>query len=164
MSSKSSSCSRDVGKSENLGDRYAFFIRDGVGYVIRDAATLSRLREIIKPQEDLGQQQAKVGAEQAAIGAKQAALGAKQAALGLQQAAAGGGERAAELAAQQRHLARQQEALADQQEPLAAQQRVLGEKQHAASKVARRALETLFDDSLRNGIARRRSVSSKKRK
>ena len=148
--------SHDIAASASLGRRYAFFERDGVGYVIRDADTLARTRRIIKPQEDLGEQQAKLGAEQAALGAKQAALGAKQAALGMQQAAAGSGARARELAAQQNELARAQEKLAAQQQPLAAQQRVLGEKQRDAAKIARRELEALFENAVRNGVATRR--------
>lgn len=143
------------GDSSNLGRRYAFFERDGVGYVIRDADTLARIGEIIKPQQDLGEQQAKLGAAQAAIGAKQASLGAKQAAVGLQQAGASNAARASQLAARQQELAQQQAALAGQQQPLAEQQRLLGEKQHAASKVARRALEKLFDDAIRTGVAKR---------
>lgn len=145
--------SRDVGRTTDLGTRYAFFERDGVAYVIRDAATLARTYEIIKPQEALGRQQAKLGAEQAALGAKQAALGAKQAALGIRQAAAPGD---AQLAAQQHALAEQQKLLADQQQPLARQQHALGEKQHAASKVALRELQKLFEDAIRRGVATRR--------
>jgi hypothetical protein len=147
--------SREIGRTANLGQRYAFFERDGVAYVIRDADTLVRIRAVIKPQEDLGERQAKLGAEQAALGAQQAALGAKQAALGLQEAASASSARSKELGARQRELARQQEKLAAQQEPLAEQQRVLGEKQHEASKVARRQLEKLFEDAIRSGIAKR---------
>src|SRR5215210_2788051 len=87
-----------------LGRHYAYFVRDGVAYVIDDANTLATIRRIVKPQEELGAQQAKLGAQQAALGAKQAALGAKQAALGAQQATAGSSSRQRELSVQQREL------------------------------------------------------------
>src|SRR5215210_5985163 len=109
----------DVDDRADLGRHYALFTRDGVRYVIHDAATLERVRKIIGPQIELGKQQAKLGGEQAALGAKQAALGAKQAALGAQQAATRSTERARELAAGQRELAGQQQELAEQQRPLA---------------------------------------------
>jgi hypothetical protein len=138
------------------GGRYAYFERDGVGYMIRDEATLARLRKIVKPQEELGEQQAKVGAEQAALGAKQAALGARQAALGMQQASAGSSARQRELGAQQHALAEQQRELARQQEPFAEQQRILGQKQREAGRVARRQFEKVFDEAIRSGVAKRR--------
>jgi hypothetical protein len=147
--------SDDFAETANLG-HYAFFERDGVGYVIRDVDTLARIRQIVKPQADLGRQQAKVGSEQAALGAKQAALGVKQAALGMKQAATSNDVRARELVEQQRDLSRQQQKLSEQQMPLAEQQRVLGEKQSDAAKASRRQLEKLFDDAIRNGLAKRR--------
>jgi hypothetical protein len=139
-----------------LGRHYVYFTRDGVAYTIDDDATLAQIRRIVKPQTELGEQQAKLGAEQAALGAKQAALGAKQAALGVQQAAAGSSARQRELGEQQRELGRQQRELSEQQRPLGEQQRILGEKQRGASRAARRQFEQLFDDAIRNGVAKRR--------
>ena len=148
--------SRDLAETADLGRQYAYFERDGLGYVIRDVDTLARIHEIVQPQVDLGEQQAKLGAEQAALGARQAALGAKQAALGMKQAASASSDHARELAEQQRELGRQQQKLAEQQRPLGAQQRVLGEKQREAAKTARKQLEKLFEDAVRSGLAKRR--------
>lgn len=148
--------SDDFAEVANLGRQYAFFERDGVGYVIRDVDTLARIRKIVKPQTDLGRQQAKLGSEQAALGAKQAALGVKQAALGMKQAATTSSVQARELSAQQSDLSRQQQKLSEQQVPLGEQQRVLGEKQSDAAKASRRQLEKLFEDAIRNGLAKRR--------
>jgi hypothetical protein len=148
--------SDDFAEETALGKQYASFQRDGVAYVIRDAATLTRIRQIVKPQEEIGRQQAKLGAEQAALGAKQAALGVKQAALGVQQAATTSTARMNELAQQQNALSRQQQKLSDQQQPLGEQQRALGEKQREAAKKSKRELEVLFEDAIRTGVARRR--------
>jgi multidrug efflux pump subunit AcrA (membrane-fusion protein) len=146
--------SSDISRNATHGRHYAFFERDGVGYVIRDAATLDRLRKIVEPQTDLGRQQAKLGAEQAALGAKQAELGAKQAALGMKQAAAADSARARELAGQQHELSQKQHRLSEQQQPLAEQQRILGEKQREAAKTARREMEKVFEEAVRSGVAK----------
>ena len=139
-----------------LGTHFAAFERDGVQYVIRDAATLARLRKVLQPQVALGAQQAKLGSQQAAIGARQAALGSKQAALGTKQATARSSERQRELAEGQRELAEQQRELADEQRPLAEQQRILGEKQRQAGRESKRQLEKIFEEAIRSGVAKRR--------
>jgi hypothetical protein len=148
--------SDDVAETASLGRQYAFFERDGVGYVIRDVDALARIRKIVKPQADLGRQQAKLGSKQAALGAKQAALGVRQAALGMKQAATSSSVQARELTEQQRDLSREQQKLSEQQMPLGEQQRVLGEKQRDAGKTARQQLEKLFEDAIRSGLAKRR--------
>lgn len=148
--------SDDADHATGLGRYYAFFERDGVAYVIDDESALARIRKIVKPQTELGRQQAKLGTQQAALGMKQAALGAKQAALGAQQAATTSGARSRALAGKQRELSDQQRDLSDQQRPLGEQQRVLGAKQREASREARQLLEQLFDDAVRDGVAKRR--------
>ncbi|HVG25873.1 MAG TPA: hypothetical protein VND45_17075 [Thermoanaerobaculia bacterium] len=139
----------------DLGGRYAYFERDGVAYVIRDAATLDQLRAILRPQVELGEQQAALGRQQAALGEKQAAIGQRQAELGMQQVGASG-ERSRRLHVRQRELAAQQSELADQQRPLGEQQRVLGARQREASRVAKPKLEKIFADAIRTGIAKKR--------
>jgi len=145
---------RDVHAS-TLGRHYATFERDGVGYIIRDEATLARLRKAMQPQLKLGREQARLGEQQAELGARQAALGTRQAALGTQQAISRA-DQSRRFEAQQQELARQQEKLADEQRPLADAQRVLADKQRVAAREGRRQIEKIFDEAIRNGIAKRR--------
>lgn len=146
---------RDAPDVDDLGRHFAYFERNGAGYVIRDAATLQRIERVLQPQVDLGNEQARLGQQQAALGSKQAALGAKQAALGIEQIGASGA-RARELQRRQSELAEQQRELADQQRPLADEQRELAEKQREASRVALAQMEKLFDEAVRSGVAKRR--------
>jgi bla regulator protein BlaR1 len=139
----------------DLGDHYAYFERDGAGYVIHDAATLAKLRTILRPQVDLGAQQAELGQRQAELGQKQAELGQRQASIGLEQIDARG-ERAQRLQRRQRELGEEQSALAEQQRPLAEQQRQLAAKQREAARIAKAKMEQVFDDAIRTGNAKRR--------
>src|SRR5687767_8897578 len=75
----------DGNERAELGRHYAYFEREGVGYVIHAPKVLGQLRKITAPQAELGRRQADLGREQAALGAKQAALGAEQAAIGMKQ-------------------------------------------------------------------------------
>lgn len=149
----------EVGSSDlaGLGRRFAYFERGGAGYVIRDEATLARILKEIQPQIDLGDEQARVGGQQAKLGQKQAELGQQQAAIGAQQATHWKDrEYSRELQEKQRRLQRRQEELAEQQRPLAEQQRVLAERQREASRRAKLRLAAIFDEALRNGVAKRR--------
>ncbi|HEX6086444.1 MAG TPA: hypothetical protein VF266_18090 [Thermoanaerobaculia bacterium] len=139
----------------DLGKHYAYFERDGAGYVIYDAATLAKLQTILQPQVELGRKQATLGQQQAELGRKQAALGARQAAIGAQQISARG-ERAHRLSRQQQELSAEQSVLAEQQEPLAEQQRILGEKQREAARIATPKMEKIFEEAVRSGVAKRR--------
>src|SRR3712207_7232600 len=58
----------------------SIFEKDGVRYVITDPAMLKRINDAVRPQVELGNQQARIGEEQARIGAQQAKVGAEQAA------------------------------------------------------------------------------------
>lgn len=146
---------RNAPDVDDLGRRFAYFERNGVGYVIREAATLQRIERVLQPQNALGSEQARLGQQQAALGAKQAALGAKQAALGAEQISARGA-RSSELQRRQNDLAEQQRELAEQQRPLADEQRELAEKQREASRIALAQMEKLFDEAIRTGVAKRR--------
>jgi hypothetical protein len=142
---------------DGLGRRYAYFEKDGVAYAITDAATLKRILAELRPQMELGEEQARIGAEQARIGGMQAAVGAEQAAIGAQQAAHWDDQgRARELEAAQRKLQRRQEQLAEQQRPLAEKQQALAEKQREAADRAKKRIEAIFEEALRGGTAKRR--------
>jgi beta-lactamase regulating signal transducer with metallopeptidase domain len=130
--------------------------RAGREYVIRDAATLREVREIFRPQAELGARQGELGAQQGELGARQGELGSRQGALGAQQGKLGaeqarlaaeqakltaeaiaGDDRQAgareqhrdQLAEQQVKLAGEMRRLGDQQRELGHQQRELGEQQ-----------------------------------
>lgn len=167
--------SDDIATARTLqqGDAPVLWVRDnGRQYVVRDAATVQRVKAAHAPVEALGAQQGKLGEQQGALGerqgslgAKQGELGAKMAAIGTQQAAAalqGGHARDAELdrrmqalAQEQEALARQQQALARQQEPLARQQEALSRQQVAATEKMRRDVARLLDEAIRSGKAER---------
>jgi beta-lactamase regulating signal transducer with metallopeptidase domain len=130
--------------------------RQGKAYVIRDAATLREVREIFRPQQELGARQGALGARQGELGARQGALGGRQGALGAQQGklgaeqarlavelagraladVGGGGERLPagekrrqEDSERQERLHREMEKLGEQQRELGDQQRELGKQQ-----------------------------------
>lgn len=147
--------STDRREVDDLGERYAYFERDGVAYAIVDAGTLRRIQKAMEPQVALGREQARVGEKQAAVGRRQAALGRKQADLGREQAHARG-EHARELARRQNELTEQQRALAAEQRPLGNEQRELGARQREAARVATAQMERIFEDAIRAGTATRR--------
>jgi beta-lactamase regulating signal transducer with metallopeptidase domain len=61
------------------GDRYLWFRRGGNEYVVADEKLLVELDEAMKPQRELGLQQAQLGEEQARLGEQQAKLGEQHA-------------------------------------------------------------------------------------
>lgn len=146
-----------------------WFRRDGQAYVIRDAATLTALKEAFRPQIALGEKQGELGAQQGRLGAKQGLLGAKQGELGAKQGALGarqarfdrGEEKESaelekemdELGRKQEELGRQQEELGEQQEKLGEQQEELGRQQEEASRVAERQLKKITDEAIARGLA-----------
>ncbi len=128
----------------------------GKEYQVRDAATLAEVRQIFRPQAELGARQGKLGGEQGELGARQGELGSRQGALGGQQGKLGaqqallaaeqakltaedlaGGDRGSaarekrrdELVEQQQRLAGEMRKLGEQQRELGSQQRELGEAQ-----------------------------------
>jgi beta-lactamase regulating signal transducer with metallopeptidase domain len=176
----------DIAKARKLrkGDdeQLFWFEHAGKSYVIRDAATLNRIKALFEPQTKLGEQQAALGGKQAKLGGQQAALGSQQAAQGAKRAALGG--KMAKLAAEQAHLAgqdknsasleaqmqelerkqeelakpqedlsRQQEELGRQQEALGRQQEELGNKQEELSREVEKQLKALVDKTIADGTA-----------
>ncbi|HSL85284.1 MAG TPA: M56 family metallopeptidase, partial [Thermoanaerobaculia bacterium] len=78
------------------GEPVLWIGRDRREYVIRDRATIERVKEILEPQRELGRQQGELGAEQGELGGRQGELGARQGERGARQG---------ELGAQQARLA-----------------------------------------------------------
>jgi beta-lactamase regulating signal transducer with metallopeptidase domain len=107
----------------NDDEELFWFEREGESYVIRDAATLRRIRDLFEPQQKLGERQAALGGQQAELGGKQAGLGGKQAELGAKQAEVGA--RMGKLGAEQARLDREGDT-----EALEAQLKQLETKMH----------------------------------
>lgn len=145
----------DFGSLKSYGSRYASFELDGVRYVITDDATLDKIGEVLEPQNELGKRQAALGEKQAALGRKQADLGREQAELGRQQAAAAPYAQEG-LSERQRELGEKQRALGERQRELGDQQRELGDQQRELGKKAEKALENIFRNAVRKGVAQRR--------
>jgi beta-lactamase regulating signal transducer with metallopeptidase domain len=153
--------------------------RDGKAYVVRDAATLSRLQQLHAEsvrlgdmQGRLGDQQGALGERQGEIGARMGEIGARLGALAAQQAqfALSSGEKTAAMRkaleeAQRKMEQTQREMdnpamqaemakLAQQQAELGKQQAELGGQQAAASARADRETERLIQQAIREGVAK----------
>lgn len=158
------------------GEPLLWIRQDGKQYVVRDTATLERLKAAHAPIEALGKQQGALGEQQGALGERQGQLGARQGELGVKIATLA--MQRAEVAMRQQHdgraaqeealarrtealareqeaLAKQQEALARQQEPLARQQEALARQQEAASKAMQREVDRVIGEAIRSGTAQR---------
>ncbi|WP_448674060.1 M56 family metallopeptidase [Pseudoxanthomonas mexicana] len=165
--------SDDIRTAQRLqqGNAPVLWVRkNGKQYVVRDAATVQRMKAAHAPVQALGEQQGKLGEQQGALGERQGELGSRQGELGVKmseiaqdQAAAAlrgadtreaaNDRRMKALQDEQEALARQQEVLARQQEPLARQQEALARKQMAATDRLRRDVDRLLDEAIRNGKA-----------
>lgn len=101
-----SGSARDAERARALrsasGEPLLWLRRDGAEYVIRDPETISRAREILRPQMELGRKQGELGGRQGKLGAQQGELGAQQGSLGAEQGKLGA--EAAALAAKQAAL------------------------------------------------------------
>ncbi len=67
-------------KKQISGD-FIWFQRDEKPYIIRDAATVERARQLWAPQEELGKKQEELGKQQEALGKQQEELGARMQAV-----------------------------------------------------------------------------------
>lgn len=65
---------------------FIWFERDGRGYVVTDAATVSRAAALFQPIRELGREQSLLGATQSNLGKEQGLLGKQQSQLGASQA------------------------------------------------------------------------------
>jgi hypothetical protein len=142
-------------KALRAGDAPFLYIRDDSGaYVIRDAATLARVREIMAPQQALGKRQGALGRQQGELGRRQGAIGAEQGLLARQMAAARPRDMGA-LGRQQAALGSRQSELGVQQAALGAQQAELGRQQAEAARIAQPKFRALISDAVRRGLAQR---------
>jgi len=114
------------------GRHYAYFERNGHGYVITDPDTLDRIAAVYAPQLALGSRQAALGQKQAAIGMNQAKSGMEQARLGIQQVH--DDSRATER--RQQELSKQQDTLGEKQDALGREQTTMGHQQEEMSRAA----------------------------
>jgi hypothetical protein len=165
----------DIGRLQEevkrTGHEVLWFELDDRAYVIRDPATIRRVKDIVEPIQELGKQQGALGARQGELGARQGELGAIQGRIGALQGrvaalqasrdpetraeAAELRSQLQELAAEQRALGQRQRELGERQRELGARQRVLGERQREASLIAHAELRELAERSIRNGTAER---------
>lgn len=165
--------SDDIRTAQRLrqGNAPVLWVRkNGKQYVVRDAATMQRMKDAHAPVQALGEQQGKLGEQQGALGERQGELGSRQGELGVKMAEIAQDQAAAALRGadtreaandrrmkalqdEQEALARQQEVLARQQEPLARQQEALARKQMAATDRLQRDVDRLLDEAIRSGKA-----------
>ena len=135
------------------GKTFLYIERGEKAYLVTDTDTLDRVRHILLPQMQLGQQQASLGTKQAALGSKQASIGIEQARVGTQQIGASESEQQ-RLSAKQEELSKKQQALSAQQEELSKQQESLGAKQEGLQKDSDAQIDTVLDQAITAGLAR----------
>jgi len=137
------------------GNSPMLYVRqNGVAYVIRDPAILSRAKAIMEPQNELGRRQGELGKQQGALGKEQGKLGAEQGRLGRLMADARVSEMG-ELGRQQAALGRQQSQLGEQQAALGRKQAELGREQSRLAELAQPQFRALVDEAIRRGTAQR---------
>lgn len=127
---------------------------DGVGYVIRDPAILSRAEAIMAPQQKLGEAQGRLGKLQGDLGRQQGALGAEQGRLGAQMANSTP-RQMGELGRQQAELGRRQGELGARQGELGRQQGELGREQARLAELAQPQIRALVAEAIQRGLAQR---------
>ena len=152
---------REAQRLQRNGEELLWFRKDNMEYVVRDPATLERLRANYAEVTSLGGSQSAIGNRQSAIGNKQAAIGNRQAELGMKQAElATRRMRESEADARMAELNRQQAVLDKQQAELAApmaeldrQQAELDRKMQAANARAEQRAKQLMDEAILKGTA-----------
>lgn len=166
------------------GSNTVWFERDGAQYVIKDAATVDRLRTLHEPSKRLGAQQGELGRQQGALGREQGELSRQMVAMGREIARKATEEariamQASHGAAQDEAIARQAadaaraaterateamqrsgltakiEALAREQAELGVQQAELGRQQAELSEQAAKDAEAVLERAMRSGLAQR---------
>src|SRR6185437_12191869 len=153
------------------------FRHNGENYVITDAATVKRARDIFAPAVDIMKQQQELGAKQRALGEKQRDLGRQQREVKVavpdmsadfakvetdakRLATQGGtqsdlGDLQSTAGEAQSKLGDAQSVLGDEQSQLGDQQSALGEKTEGLAKDEVKKLNVLLDDAVRNGTAKK---------
>lgn len=125
------------------GSHFAVTSRGARRYVLTEPSLLARIDDAYRPQVELGSRQAELGTQQAALGAEQASIGAEQARIAL----SGDSE-------DHSRLSRRQSELGRQQSELGRRQAELGRQQKEAGRDASRKVTAIFDEAIRNGVAR----------
>jgi len=144
-----------LARSYQAGGAPLLFVRqDGIAYVIRDAATLRRAEEIMRPQQELGRRQGELGKQQGELGRRQGELGREQGRLGAMMADARVRELGG-LGTQMGELGRRQAELGKQQAALGEKQAALGQEQARLAELARPQFRALVADAIRRGVAQR---------
>ena len=138
--------------ANTYGRHYAYFERNGHGYVITDPDMLDRIAAVYAPQLSLGSRQAALGQKQAAIGMDQAQIGMEQARLGIQQVH--DDSKATER--RQRELGKQQDTLGEKQDSLGREQTAMGRQQEELSRTTDKQLAVIIDEAVRTGVAKKR--------
>jgi bla regulator protein BlaR1 len=122
---------------EKTDDSFVWLRSGSKRYLVTDAATIARAKEILAPeleisrhQQDLGQIQSRLGTTQSDVGVEQGHIGVRQAQLGMELARISL-ERAqpGTSSARQKELEREGAALATEMEELSRAQENLGSKQ-----------------------------------
>ena len=137
------------------GNAPLLYVREnGVGYVIRDPAILSRAEAIMAPQRKLGAAQGELGKLQGELGRRQGALGAEQGRLGALMANSTP-RQMGELGRQQADLGRQQGELGARQGELGRRQGEFGREQARLAELAQPQIRALVAEAIRRGLAQR---------
>jgi len=142
--------------TKKYGPEFLWFRQDGKQYVVKDARVVEEIDQAIRPQEELGHDQARLGARQADLGRQQAALGRRQAQLGVEMARSGmNGERPDRAVDEEmQELSRAQEALGREQEKIGHEQEKMGRKQERLSKQVEEKVRSLIETALADGSAK----------
>jgi bla regulator protein blaR1 len=127
-------------------------------YIVRDAATLARMRAMYAPQMAISRRQTELGAKQADIGRQEAAIGQQQAVIGQKEASiaqAGAMKQSqAGIDMQARSLAMQQQVLNTKQAELNARQEGLSKELKEATTRADGQIADLVKQAIASGAAR----------
>ena len=169
---------------ERTDDSFVWLRSGSKRYLVTDAATISRAKEIMGPeleisrhQSDLGQIQARLGSTQSEVGVEQGHIGVRQAQLGmelariaLERAQSGTSStrqqelerEGAALATEMEELSRAQENLGSKQSRMGGDQSKLGdaqaqeaERRKAVYATVRSQMKGLLEQSIASGAARR---------
>ena len=130
---------------QRRGNEEILWLRKGnARYVVRDPATLKRMRSLHDEMSALGEQQGRLGEQQGKLGEQQGELGMRQAEIAAQaasiaaqhaaQAATFAAERASNGAIREQAIAAARKAQAERDTALHAQHRAMADKQQALAR------------------------------
>jgi bla regulator protein BlaR1 len=128
---------------KDSGPAYLWFRHDGREYVVRDGTAIQKIDDLVRPQEELGEEQARLGKHQARLGQQQADLGMRQARAALR------GDHDEE-----RELGKAQESLGREQEKIGREQEKMGKRQEKLAREVEQKVALLIDRTLKDGTAK----------